>query len=104
MAEEDLTPGSWEAAPEPYREEWWNPNGWYDVFAPPEHVNQWGDVERNRVALTWNYANARFIAAAPDMLEALYMMRHEFEQLVAVPRAFQAFTKLEAAIAKATGT
>ena len=48
-------------------------------------------------------ANARLIAAAPEMLEALYMIRHEFQQLVAEPGAFHAFTRLEAAIAKAKG-
>ena len=58
---------------------------------------------RMQLAEQENLANAQFIAAAPDMLEALYMMRHDFQQLVAVPRAFQSFTRLEAAIAKAEG-
>ena len=40
------------------------------------------------VADVYTRDNAYKIAAVLEMLEALYMMRHDFQQLVAVPRAF----------------
>ena len=43
------------------------------------------------------------IAAAPDLLAALIALRHEFEQVVAVPDAFTAFNQATTAIAKARG-
>ena len=48
-------------------------------------------------------ANARLIAAAPDMLEALRMLVADFGDYPASERPCLAFDKARSAIAKATG-
>ena len=47
--------------------------------------------------------NAILIAAAPEMLEALELMVHEFEKYATAPIDRLAISKAKAAIAKATG-
>ena len=49
-------------------------------------------------------ANANLITAAPELMAALIALRHEFEQVVAVPDAFTAFNQATTAIAKALST
>ena len=48
-------------------------------------------------------ANAHFIAASPEMFNALAGLCSDFEQVVAVPAAFTAYNDAMSAIAKAKG-
>ena len=65
---------------------------------PPEmeEPNYWLVAQANTLRDEWE-ANARLIAAAPDLLEAL-------EMLLEFPKTGPAITAARAAIAKATGS
>ena len=67
------------------------------------HVYQGEGEVGSPEALTEQEANARLIAAAPEMLEALELMVHEFEKYATAPIDRLAISKAKAAIVKATG-
>jgi hypothetical protein len=69
----------------------------------------WGYVAKTDMARPKeeNLANARLIAAAPDMLKALKLCKHQIQEIASQaghdPGVYKAYTMVEDAIAKAEG-
>lgn len=81
------------------------PGPWYDVAFYGNHSIGSVDVRVAEVVLNGVYdlkgeANARLIAAAPDLLEALYLLVRDKDRGM---RFSERIRHAEAAIAKATG-
>lgn len=100
------TPGPWELSEAEYKDG-------FGTYRRVEQVEQFGDVVasvciRHAVNHTLNAcgdANARLIAAAPDLLGALqpFVLANSSEEFVTLVVRSSDITKARAAIAKATG-
>jgi hypothetical protein len=91
---EQFTPGSWEY----HRPTLARPSAW--IYGQDERPVCELNDNRNEYE-----ANARLIAAAPDMYGALQVLREYFEETIAEhpPEAFRPVTLLRRALAKAEG-
>ena len=88
MTKAEHTPGPWEVIPNDDARSW-------DVWGPDLSIEA-------PICDVLSEANARFIAAAPDMLEALELCIKEFKGLAGAA-AVAAYNAGKAAIAKARG-
>lgn len=98
------TPGPWELSEAEYKEG-------FGTYRRVEQVEQFGDVvasvcirhTANHTLNACGDANARLIAAAPELLGALEAMSAEFDSGDVNDGEWAAIQKARAAIAKATG-
>lgn len=86
------------------------PGPWVPRYTPGRALGaedvwciDWSNDQQEVAEIVHGEANARLIAAAPDLLEALKKLCEDIEEAGATPLDRPAYYKARAAITKATG-